>query len=83
VAVILVILDRVLPLVILITVPFVEEISPSGENAAKVFGDNSFQLFTRVLVPRDRRDDRVPQCYRPDRPGHQPPILQQRDGVHQ
>lgn len=50
-AVILVNLVPALPLVILITVPFVEQISPDVENAAKVFGANSLRLFTRVLLP--------------------------------
>lgn len=48
---ILVNLVPILPLVILITVPFVEQISPDVENAAKVFGANNLQLFGRVLVP--------------------------------
>ena len=50
-AVILVNLVPALPLVILITVPFVEQISPDVENAAKVFGANNMRLFTRVLLP--------------------------------
>lgn len=50
-SVILVNLVPILPLVILITVPFVEQISPDVENAAKVFGANNLQLFGRVLVP--------------------------------
>lgn len=50
-AVILVNLVPVLPLVVLITIPFVEQISPSVESAAKVFGANNYQLFIRVLVP--------------------------------
>ncbi len=50
-AVILVNLVPILPLVILITVPFVEQISPDVENAAKVFGADNLRLFTRVLVP--------------------------------
>jgi putative spermidine/putrescine transport system permease protein len=51
VSVILVNLVPVLPLVILITVPFVEQISPDVEHAAKVFGANNLRLFSRVLVP--------------------------------
>jgi putative spermidine/putrescine transport system permease protein len=51
IAVILVNLVPALPLVILITIPFVEQISPNVENAARVFGANSFNLFLRVLVP--------------------------------
>ena len=50
-AVVLVNLVPILPLVILITVPFVEQISPDVEHAAKVFGANNLQLFSRVLVP--------------------------------
>lgn len=50
-AVVLVNLVPVLPLVILITVPFVEQISPDVEHAAKVFGADNFRLFSRVLVP--------------------------------
>jgi len=50
-AVILVNLVPALPLVVLITVPFVEQISPEVENAAKVFGASSLRLFTRVLLP--------------------------------
>jgi putative spermidine/putrescine transport system permease protein len=51
IAVILVNLVPALPLVILITIPFVEQISPNVENAARVFGANNFNLFVRVLVP--------------------------------
>ncbi|MEZ3180934.1 ABC transporter permease subunit [Streptomyces pimonensis] len=50
-SVILVNLVPILPLVILITVPFVEQISPQVEDAARVFGANNLKLFTRVLVP--------------------------------
>ncbi|MEV6605809.1 ABC transporter permease subunit [Kutzneria sp. NPDC051319] len=50
-SVILVNLVPILPLVILITVPFVEQISPDVEHAAKVFGADNLRLFTRVLVP--------------------------------
>lgn len=50
-AVVLVNLVPILPLVILITVPFVEQISPQVEDAARVFGADSLRLFTRVLVP--------------------------------
>ncbi|MFF9105656.1 ABC transporter permease [Streptomyces rubrogriseus] len=50
-AVVLVNLVPILPLVILVTVPFVEQISPDVENAAKVFGANNLRLFLRVLVP--------------------------------
>ncbi|EWM10134.1 ABC transporter permease [Kutzneria sp. 744] len=50
-SVVLVNLVPILPLVILITVPFVEQISPDVEQAAKVFGADNLRLFTRVLVP--------------------------------
>ncbi|MGW5640526.1 ABC transporter permease [Streptomyces sp. NPDC003832] len=50
-AVILVNLVPILPLVILVTVPFVEQISPDVENAAKVFGADNLRLFVRVLIP--------------------------------
>jgi len=50
-AVVLVNLVPTLPLVVLIMVPFVEQISPSVENAARVFGANNLRLFTRVLIP--------------------------------
>jgi putative spermidine/putrescine transport system permease protein len=50
-SVILVNLVPVLPLVILITVPFVEQIPPDVEKAARVFGAGNLRLFARVLVP--------------------------------
>lgn len=50
-SVILVNLVPILPLVILITVPFVEQISPDVEHAARVFGADNLRLFSRVLVP--------------------------------
>ncbi|GAA1217491.1 ABC transporter permease [Pseudonocardia alaniniphila] len=50
-AVVLVNLVPTLPLVVLIMVPFVEQISPDVENAARVFGANNRRLFTRVLIP--------------------------------
>jgi putative spermidine/putrescine transport system permease protein len=50
-AVVLVNLVPTLPLVVLIMVPFVEQISPSVESAARVFGANNLRLFTRVLIP--------------------------------
>ncbi|MEU1514909.1 ABC transporter permease subunit [Streptomyces sp. NPDC005811] len=50
-AVVLVNLVPILPLVILVTVPFVEQISPDVENAARVFGADNLRLFVRVLVP--------------------------------
>ncbi|KHL03624.1 ABC transporter permease, partial [Sinomonas humi] len=50
-AVILVNLVPILPLVVLITVPFVEQIPPQTEDAARVFGANKWHLFKDVLVP--------------------------------
>lgn len=51
IGVILVNLVPILPLVILVTVPFVEQISPEIENAARVFGASRAALFRRVLLP--------------------------------
>ena len=39
------------PFVILIMIPFVEQIDPRIEAASRVFGASTFQLFTRILVP--------------------------------
>ena len=39
------------PFVILVMIPFVEQIDPKIEAAARVFGANTFQLFIRVLLP--------------------------------
>ncbi|MFD4957859.1 ABC transporter permease [Microbacterium sp. NPDC058389] len=50
-AVIVVNLVPTVPLVILVTVPFVEQISPDVERAARVFGADSGRLFIHVLVP--------------------------------
>jgi putative spermidine/putrescine transport system permease protein len=50
-AVVLVNLVPTLPLVVLVMVPFVEQISPEVESAARVFGANNLRLFTHVLVP--------------------------------
>jgi putative spermidine/putrescine transport system permease protein len=50
-AVVLVNLVPTLPLVVLIMVPFVEQISPEVESAARVFGANNLRLFIHVLVP--------------------------------
>lgn len=50
-AVVLVNLVPILPLVVLITVPFVEQISPQVESAARVFGANHWRLFRDILVP--------------------------------
>jgi putative spermidine/putrescine transport system permease protein len=39
------------PFVILVMIPFIEQIDPRIEHAARVFGANTFQLFVHVLVP--------------------------------
>lgn len=39
------------PFVILVMIPFIEQIDPKIEAAARVFGANTFQLFTHVLLP--------------------------------
>ena len=39
------------PFVILVMIPFIEQIDPKIESAARVFGASTFQLFVRVLVP--------------------------------
>jgi putative spermidine/putrescine transport system permease protein len=39
------------PFVILVMIPFVEQIDPKVEAAARVFGANTFKLFLHVLVP--------------------------------
>ena len=39
------------PFVILVMIPFIEQIDPRIESAARVFGASTFQLFIRVLVP--------------------------------
>jgi putative spermidine/putrescine transport system permease protein len=39
------------PFVVLIMIPFVEQIDPRVEHAARVFGARTTGLFTRVLVP--------------------------------
>ena len=39
------------PFVILIMIPFVEQIDPRVEAAARVFGAGTFELFVHVLVP--------------------------------
>ncbi len=39
------------PFVILVMIPFIEQIDPKLEAAARVFGANTFQLFAHVLVP--------------------------------
>jgi len=50
-AVVLVNIVPALPLVVLITIPFVEQVNPAVEDAARVFGAGTWQLFSRVLVP--------------------------------
>ena len=39
------------PFVILVMIPFIEQIDPKLEAAARVFGANTLQLFAHVLVP--------------------------------
>ncbi|MBY0613072.1 MAG: ABC transporter permease subunit [Beijerinckiaceae bacterium] len=39
------------PFVILVMIPFIEQIDPRVEAAAKVFGAGTFRLFTDVLLP--------------------------------
>jgi putative spermidine/putrescine transport system permease protein len=39
------------PFVILVMIPFVEQVDPKIEAAARVFGANTIQLFMRVLLP--------------------------------
>ena len=39
------------PFVILVMIPFIEQIDPKIESAARVFGANTFQLFWRILLP--------------------------------
>jgi putative spermidine/putrescine transport system permease protein len=39
------------PFVILIMIPFVEQIDPRAEAAARVFGAGMFRLFIQILVP--------------------------------
>lgn len=40
-----------IPFVILVMVPFIEQIDPRIEAAARVFGAGTFSLFTRILLP--------------------------------
>jgi len=40
-----------LPFVILVMTPFIEQIDPNLESAAKVFGARTFQMFRYILVP--------------------------------
>ncbi|WP_210485772.1 ABC transporter permease [Microvirga antarctica] len=39
------------PFVILVMIPFIEQIDPKIEAAARVFGANTFKLFLHVLLP--------------------------------
>lgn len=39
------------PFVVLVMIPFIEQIDPRIEAAARVFGANTFQVFVHVLVP--------------------------------
>jgi len=39
------------PFVILVMIPFIEQIDPKFEAAARVFGANTFKLFVHVLLP--------------------------------
>lgn len=39
------------PFVVLVMIPFIEQIDPRIESAARVFGANIFQMFVHVLVP--------------------------------
>jgi putative spermidine/putrescine transport system permease protein len=39
------------PFVILVMIPFIEQIDPKIEAAARVFGANTFKLFVYILVP--------------------------------
>lgn len=39
------------PFVILVMIPFIEQIDPKLEAAARVFGANTFKLFVHVLLP--------------------------------
>ena len=40
-----------LPFVVLVMLPFIEQIDPRVEDAARVFGANTFRLFWHVLLP--------------------------------
>ncbi len=40
-----------LPFVILVMTPFIEQIDENLENAARVFGANTFRIFWNVLIP--------------------------------
>jgi putative spermidine/putrescine transport system permease protein len=51
VGVILANLIPALPFVILVMTPFIEQIDPNLESAARVFGARTWQIFTHVLAP--------------------------------
>ena len=51
VGVILANLVPTVPFVILVMIPFIEQIDPKIEAAARVFGASTFQLFWRILLP--------------------------------
>lgn len=40
-----------IPFVILVMIPFIEQIDPKVEAAARVFGADTFRLFVHVLIP--------------------------------
>lgn len=40
-----------LPFVILVMTPFIEQIDPNLESAARIFGANTFKVFRHVLLP--------------------------------
>ncbi len=40
-----------IPFVILVMIPFIEQIDPRIEAAARVFGANTFRIFIHILVP--------------------------------
>ena len=39
------------PFVVLVMIPFIEQIDPKIESAARVFGASTFKLFTHILIP--------------------------------
>ena len=39
------------PFVIMVMIPFIEQIDPKIESAARVFGAGTFRLFTNILLP--------------------------------
>ena len=51
VGVILANLVPTVPFVILVMIPFIEQVDPRIEAAARVFGANTFRVFVHVLVP--------------------------------